>query len=75
MTIKTKFDLEQDVSIKSTGQVASVAAILVNKNTEYQVVFWEKGTRRLEWVREFELDKPKESPPECGFKPPQNQGV
>lgn len=67
MKVDTLFDMEQNVEIKATAQVGLVSAILINKNTEYQVVFWDKGVRRQEWVREVEL-KPVESKPELGFK-------
>ena len=67
MQIETLYELEQDVEIKATGQVGLISAVLFNRNTEYQLVFWDKGVRRQEWVREAEV-KPVEAKPECGFK-------
>jgi len=68
MIITTAYELEQEVVIKATGQVGLVSAILYNRNLEYQLVFWDKGVRRQEWVREAEVGEVPAPKPECGFK-------
>lgn len=68
MTITTAYDLEQEVAIKATGQVGLVSAILYNRNLEYQLVFWDKGVRKQEWLREAEIGLVPDPKPEVGFK-------
>jgi len=74
MTVELPFEYATQVTVKATGQVATVTDYLINGNTEVKIAFWDKGQRKQEWVREYEIERAAEVKVAgtCGFKGTEN---
>ena len=54
--IKFKFNIKDNVLLVAIDQPGRILAMMVDSvGQAYQVVYWHDGTRRTDWVREWEI--------------------
>ncbi len=58
-TVEFAHSIGEEVRLVELNRPARVTALLCDSDgPQYRVVFWEGGTRRVEWLFAFELKSP-----------------